>query len=660
MRRGYSYNTRAAWQGTWLALTPLPLLLTQTAEPPPLLLGGGIAAVAAGIAGAAQLFRHPKLARLLGAFFLCGSFVIALPYLVADPFAALLASVAMVHFAFVLQDLRRNPLPDLESCDRFRALGGAAGTLLLIVLSLFGHLAGGSWFRLGIALSAVIALTLFRRWGVRTGHPYWSSWFSHLARLGIMALLFVRGSTPFAFFAALSIVGVLAVRGNNQSRREYWWDFLLAHPARVMFVTFFLLAFCGTLLLLVPSASSAPGAISVVDAAFTAVSAVCVTGLTVLNTGSDFTFGGQLAILLLIQLGGLGIMSIATVALGAIGRRISIRQEYLMSSMTDTEQRDLSHALHLVFRFTFLTEAIGAAILTSLFLADGAPFGKALFEGCFTAVSGFCNAGFGLRNGNLVPFQDSPAILATVGTLIVLGGLAPATSLLIPAWLRGKTVPAAARLTLVATAVLIVLGTLFMLVFEWNGALAGLNFFDKFCNAAFQSITLRTAGFNSVELGGITAPTLIMMVLFMFIGGSPGSTAGGIKTTTAAVLAVTFWANITNRGDVVVSNRRIPAAVIYRALTITLATFLLLLAMSMMLVITQPIAADKLIFEAASALGTVGLSIGATAELDAMGKVIVILTMFAGRIGPVTLFMLVNDSAASGQSRCPNAKITLT
>lgn len=658
MRRSYSYNTRAAWQGTWLALTPLPLLLLQSAEPPPVLLLGGIATVIAGIVGAAQLFRHPKLARLLGVFFLCGSFVIVLPYLLVNPFAALLASVAMVHFAFVLQDLRQNPLPDLESCDRCRALGGGIGTVLLIVLSLFVHLAGVIWFRLGIALSAVIVLTLFRRWGMRTPHARRYGWFAHLARLGVMALLLARGSTLFAFGAALVVIAVSVLQDREQSRRD-WWDFLLTHPARVMFLTFFLLAFCGTLLLLVPSASSAPGPISAIDAVFTAVSAVCVTGLTVLDTGRDFTFSGQLAILLLIQLGGLGIMSIATVALGAIGRRISIRQEQLMSSITDIEQNNLFDALSLVFRFTFLVEAVGAAVLTLLFFAGGAPFGRALFEGCFTAVSGFCNAGFSLRSENLVAYQSSPAILATVGVLIVLGGLAPATSLLIPAWLRRRVVPASVRLTLSATAVLIVLGTLLILVFEWNGALNGLGFFDKLCNAAFQSVTLRTAGFNSVDLSGIASPTLIMMVLFMFIGGSPGSTAGGIKTTTAAVLAVTFWANITNRGEVVISDRRIPTAVVYRALTIVTAAFLLLLATSMMLVITQPVAAGKLVFEAASALGTVGLTIGATAELDAVGKVIVILAMFAGRIGPVTLFMLVNDTTASGLSRCPNAKITL-
>ena len=474
-----------------------------------------------------------------------------------------------------------------------------------------------------------------------------------------MLLLFVHASTFIAFGIALFIVGISGLLNNRQERRDWWWDFLLTHPAWVMFLTFFLLAFCGTLLLLLPGISRTSGSIPVIDAAFTSVSAVCVTGLTVLDTGRDFTLVGQLAILLLIQLGGLGIMSIATVALGIIGRRLTLHQEYLMSSITDIEQHNLFDALLLVFRFTFLVEAIGAVVLTVLFLSEGVTFDRALFEGCFTAVSGFCNAGFSLQSNNLIAYQNSPAILATVGILIVLGGLAPATSLLIPAWLQGRTIPAAARITLLTTVILILIGSLLILLFEWNGALAGLNIVGKFSNAVFQSVTLRTAGFNSIDLVGIAAPTVIVMVLLMFIGGSPGSTAGGIKTTTVAVLAVAFWANITNHSEVIVFNRKISNKIVFRAMTIAIAAFLLLLVTSMMLVITQSASAGKLIFEAASALGTVGLTIGATAELDAMGKVIVMLAMFAGRIGPVTLFMLLNDGSTCRHLHRPDAKITL-
>ena len=560
---------------------------------------------------------------------------------------------------FVLHDLRLNLMQSTESCDRFRALGGGIGTLLLIIFTLFIHLAGAVWFQLGIALSTVISLTLFHRWVKQTTWANKYCWAVHVGRIGIMLLLFVHASTFIAFGIALFIVGISGLLNNRQERRDWWWDFLLTHPAWVMFLTFFMLAFCGTLLLLIPGISRISGSISVIDAAFTSVSAVCVTGLTVLDTGRDFTLVGQLAILLLIQLGGLGIMSIATVALGIIGRRLTLHQEYLMSSITDIEQHNLFDALLLVFRFTFSVEAIGAVVLTVLFLSEGVPFDKALFEGCFTAVSGFCNAGFSLQSNNLIAYQNSPAILATVGILIVLGGLAPATSLLIPAWLQGRTIPAAARMTLLTTVILILIGSLLILLFEWNGALAGLNIVDKFSNAVFQSVTLRTAGFNSIDLVEIAAPTVIIMVLLMFIGGSPGSTAGGIKTTTVAVLAAAFWSNITNHSEVIVFNRTISNKIVFRAMTIVVAAFLLLLVTSMMLVITQSASAGKLIFEAASALGTVGLTIGATAELDAMGKVIVMLAMFAGRIGPVTLFMLLNDGSTCRHLHRPDAKITL-
>lgn len=657
-QQDYSFNARAVWQGIWGALTPLPIVF-QGQELSLMFLFGGVIVFLSGIIGATQLFHHFKLARLSGIFFLCGSFAISLPLLLDNPFATLLASIIFIHFVFVLHDLRLNLMQSTESCDRFRALGGGIGTLLLIIFTLFIHLAGAVWFQLGIALSTVISLTLFHRWVKQTTWANKYCWAVHVGRIGIMLLLFVHASTFIAFGIALFIVGISGLLNNRQERRDWWWDFLLTHPAWVMFLTFFLLAFCGTLLLLLPGISRISGSISVIDAAFTSVSAVCVTGLTVLDTGRDFTLVGQLAILLLIQLGGLGIMSIATVALGIIGRRLTLHQEYLMSSITDIEQHNLFDALLLVFRFTFSVEAIGAVVLTVLFLSEGVPFDKALFEGCFTAVSGFCNAGFSLQSNNLIAYQNSPAILATVGILIVLGGLAPATSLLIPAWLQGRTIPAAARITLLTTVILILIGSLLILLFEWNGALAGLNIVGKFSNAVFQSVTLRTAGFNSIDLVGIAAPTVIVMVLLMFIGGSPGSTAGGIKTTTVAVLAVAFWANITNHSEVIVFNRKISNKIVFRAMTIAIAAFLLLLVTSMMLVITQSASAGKLIFEAASALGTVGLTIGATAELDAMGKVIVMLAMFAGRIGPVTLFMLLNDGSTCRHLHRPDAKITL-
>ena len=321
-QQDYSFNARAVWQGIWGALTPLPIVF-QGMELSLMFLFGGVIVFLSGIIGATQLFHHFKLARLSGIFFLCGSFAISLPLLLDNPFATLLASIIFIHFVFVLHDLRL----------------------------LFIHLAGAVWFQLGIALSTVISLTLFHRWVKQTTWANKYCWAVHVGRIGIMLLLFVHASTFIAFGIALFIVGISGLLNNRQERRDWWWDFLLTHPAWVMFLTFFLLAFCGTLLLLLPGISRTSGSIPVIDAAFTSVSAVCVTGLTVLDTGRDFTLVGQLAILLLIQLGGLGIMSIATVALGIIGRRLTLHQEYLMSSITDIEQHNLFDALLLVFRF---------------------------------------------------------------------------------------------------------------------------------------------------------------------------------------------------------------------------------------------------------------------------------------------------------------------
>ena len=251
-------------------------------------------------------------------------------------------------------------------------------------------------------------------------------------------------------------------------------------------------------------------------------------------------------------------------------------------------------------------------------------------------------------------------VLHTVAVLIVLGGMAPATALLIPGWLMGRPVPVAARITLTTTAVLLISGTLLLLPFEWNGVLADLSVFHKIHNAWFQSVTLRTAGFNSIDFGALSNPSLLFMICFMFIGGSPGGTAGGVKTTTIGILAMTFWANIISRPEVIFHNRRIPFRTICRAVTIIGSGVVIWFITVLMLEVTQQIPVRDILFEATSAIGTVGLSTGATGRLDEIGKVIIMIAMFVGRIGPMTLFMLLSDTQPVGVSRCPDAKISLT
>ena len=284
----------------------------------------------------------------------------------------------------------------------------------------------------------------------------------------------------------------------------------------------------------------------------------------------------------------------------------------------------------------------------------------ALWRCVFTAISAFCNAGFALQSDSLIPYQNAPLILHTVAALIVLGGIAPATSLLIPRWLRRRPVPPAAHIALVTTAVLLVFGTISILAFEWSGMLSGLSVADKLHNAWFQSVTLRTAGFNSVNIAHALSPTFVVMLSFMFIGGSPGGTAGGVKTTTIGLLALTFWATVTGRNEVIIRHRRVPYPTLYRAVTIVISGVVVWFVVILMLEVTQQISARDIIFEATSALGTVGLSTGATGQLDGIGKIIIMIAMFTGRIGPMTLFTLLSVDHAEPASRYPDAGISLT
>lgn len=353
-------------------------------------------------------------------------------------------------------------------------------------------------------------------------------------------------------------------------------------------------------------------------------------------------------------------MSIATVALHAMGRRMSLRQERVMTSMTDTSHNDLVDSLSIILKYTFIVEGVGAVILSILFYFHGDELWYALYRGVFTAISAFCNAGFALQSNSLVPYQSNPLILHTVALLIILGGIAPACALLFPGWVGRKVTPIPARIALVTTLIMLFSGALFILIFEWNGFLYGLNVFDKIHNAWFQSATLRTAGFNSVALERCISPTYMLMIAYMFIGGSPGGTAGGIKTTTVGILVMTFWSNIMNCKNVVLQNRRIDHGTVYRAVTIVISGIIVWFIGVIMLEVTQQIPAKDLVFEITSALATVGLTIGATPMLDEIGKCVVILAMFAGRVGPVTLFMLLSSDVAGDGGECIEEKISLT
>jgi len=459
---------------------------------------------------------------------------------------------------------------------------------------------------------------------------------------------------------ALSILGLLFFTFNSRSpiQRERWYDFLLDHPARNLMGTFLFLSIIGTVLLSLPIASS-KGGIALIDAAFTSVSAVCVTGLTVLDTPNDFTVIGQVFILLLIQLGGLGIMGVATVGIHAAGRRLSLKRERAMISIMNSNHSDLVQSLILILKFTFTTELVGAIALFFAFVSSGSSISSALWNGIFTSISAFCNAGFALFSDNLTSYQTNPSILIIVSFLIILGGISPAISLFIPRMIRKHKQSEMVSVVLITTAVLLIGGTIAMLIFEWNGVLSGLSTTDRVVNAWFQSVTFRTAGFNSVAIGDFANTTLIVSMVLMFIGGSPGGTAGGIKTTTVAVLILAFFRNIRGFSSVTLSHRTIPQATINRAVSILFSAGFVWAFAVFMLEMTQNLSIRDLLFEATSAIGTVGLSTGITAQLDEAGKLIIMFLMYAGRIGPITLFMIfTNDSEQSDLDK-PDAQIAL-
>jgi trk system potassium uptake protein TrkH len=425
-------------------------------------------------------------------------------------------------------------------------------------------------------------------------------------------------------------------------------------------VTFLSLCVTGALVLSLSVSATKQGPVAVIDALFTAVSAVCVTGLTVLDTPLDFSMVGQVVIVLLMQLGGLGIMTFSTVALVLLGGRMSLRHEGAVASLVSPQdRRQLFATARRVLLFTLSVEALGAAGLVVPFLQHGDGFFQGLWRAVFTAVSAFCNAGFTLQSDNLMSYQHTPWVLYVVSTLIILGGLSPAVCLAVPHLLRHTIRPIAAqtKIALSATALLLVGGFFFFVLLEWTNALAGLSFWDRIHNAWFQSATLRTAGFNSVDITFVHPATLSLMLIWMFVGGSPAGTAGGIKTTTATVLILAVAAAVRGRWEVTAFARRISHKTVYKAAAITTVGAATVLVFLIAMQLTQVMDTDEALFETVSALGTVGLSIGGTAQLDGVGKALIIACMFAGRIGPLTLFMFLSSRAQQAVWERPEEEI---
>jgi len=592
-----------------------------------------------------------------------------LPVILTGPLMALTITLTITGIVFLVTEYLSDKSFAMDEALNLQGTDNAVKSVLAMIFSvmvyqffLSHNLTYSFYFLITIE---ILGTSIFLIWAARSEKKFSASFAVLLIVFYAALFIFTELSSINFHITLISGIIFLVILFSQRisiayyNRNESIVNILLLHPARLLFFTFLTLCIIGTLLLNLPAAITGDD-IKLMDSAFTSVSSVCVTGLIVKDTPADFTLFGQICILILIQMGGLGIMTITTVALHVMGQRISLMQEHIMSVMNNTDHSRIIDSLFLVLKFTLIIEVMGALFLSIGFVFGGDSLTTALWRGIFTSVSAFCNAGFSLQSSSLLPYQHNYFILNITSFLIIMGGIAPATGIIIPKWIARKPVPIPARIALLSTVVLLISGTFLFMAFEWNGVLEGLSIPEKILNSWFQSVTLRTAGFNSVPLESISNPAFMVMSAFMFIGGSPGGTAGGIKTTTIAVIILTFWANITNRKDITYRNRRISHETVYRAITIIFSGILTWLLVITMLFTTQNIPGRDLIFEATSAIATVGLSTGATGLLDEIGKAVIIFAMFAGRIGPITLFMILSDKRTDETSRYPEEKIFLT
>ena len=424
----------------------------------------------------------------------------------------------------------------------------------------------------------------------------------------------------------------------------------------------------GAILLMTPLASADGSWTNPVDALFTATSAVCVTGLAVVDTGGHFSIFGQGVIIFLIQIGGIGIMTLATFLLVAVGRRLSVRDEFvLMDSLGHKGVQGLRSLLVLTIVFTITLESLGAIIIAHrLFAAYDYPLVKAAYYGLFHAISGFCNAGFALYSDSMASFRSDPVIILTETVLIFLGGIGFLVLYNLSSirfWSHNKMTRGRltlhSRIVLGSSFALIATAFLFFAALEWNHSMVDFPWPTKLLCSLFQAVTPRTAGFSVIDTSLMRPDTQLLTMVMMFIGGSPASTAGGIKTTTLAVLATTAISMIQGRDDTVMFNKNIPTKVVREAIVIfLLATSCIVLLFGILLMTEHGLlmngrTAMDLLFETISAFATVGLSTGITPALSTLGKLCIAICMFVGRLGPLTIALIIGVTETTIQIRYP-------
>lgn len=414
------------------------------------------------------------------------------------------------------------------------------------------------------------------------------------------------------------------------------------NPSRVIALALAVAVLVGTALLALPTSSADGEPFDLVTALFTATSAVCVTGLVVVDTATAWSGFGEAVILLLIQAGGLGIMTLATMVVTVLSRRVGLRVRRVVQTETKSlTAADLRRVVRSVVIFSLSVEAVVAAILTLRFaLGYGQSFPDALYSGVFHAVSAFNNAGFGLYSDSLVRFVEDPWISLTVAAAVIVGGLGfPVWFELARNWRRPRRWSVLTRITVFTTVALLVGGTLLMLILETSNpaTLGGVDERHRGVAAFFAAVMPRTAGFNNLDIAALRPETLFITDILMFIGGGSAGTAGGVKVTTFGLLAYVIWAETRGEPDVQIGPRRVPTANQRQAVAVALLSVGLVVTATLTMMALTEETFDAVLFETVSAFATVGLSTGITASLPVPAQLVLVALMFIGRIGPLTV-----------------------
>jgi len=440
----------------------------------------------------------------------------------------------------------------------------------------------------------------------------------------------------------------------NKRLIEYYRS-MTVRPAVTVTFSFLIVILAGSFFLMMPFATDDGTRLSFLEALFTATSSVCVTGLIVVDTATRFSLYGQLLIMVLIQIGGLGLMIMTYFAAFVVGKHISFEERMAVSYLVN--EQDIARITASIVKIMFLTftiETIGAMLLFRYFKDLFGTNFKAIVFAIFHSVSAFCNAGFSLFSDSLMGFKSSVYLNLVICALIITGGLSFSVlsnlfenmiSRLRNAILKNKSrrldITMNTKAVLIMTCMLLVGGTLLIYGLEHGRELLPLDLKTQYLSAFFQSVTLRTAGFNTLDIAKFRDTTLLLMVMFMFIGGATGSTAGGVKVNTVFIIYAYIRSLIRGENDVVILKHSLTRDTISRAFLIIILSLVFIFTGTLLLTLTEPFSLSQLLFEEVSAFGTVGLSTGITAQLSGIGKIIIIFTMFIGRIGPLTLMFAI-------------------